>query len=170
MNRFITSDVVDECATDLCDKHLRKMIIEEAQMLSTAIHNIAPNVHAAISDLYKPTHAKHPCTVWAGLSSENYRYAYTLFSAMCDEYQRRFRKTHLTDHKLRVVFRYIVNTTAFEDMFEHQDLTDHPQCMPDEYKTHESWPVTAYRTYMRDHKAHVMSMQWTNTPVPHWFH
>ena len=40
------------------------MPLEEAQMLCTALWHHAPD-YAEETDLYKPVHQKHPCTLWA---------------------------------------------------------------------------------------------------------
>lgn len=49
-----------ESARFHCDQHLHKMILESAQMLSTAFF------HKGIQSpyLYKPAYPKHPCTLW----------------------------------------------------------------------------------------------------------
>lgn len=44
-----------------CDQHLNKMILESAQMLSTAAHTWYPK-HA--QHFYEPAYEKHPCTIW----------------------------------------------------------------------------------------------------------
>ena len=50
-----------------CDQHLHKMILESAQMLSTAMHHLGIQ-----SDwLYKPSYPKHPCTIWVSSSPSN---------------------------------------------------------------------------------------------------
>jgi hypothetical protein len=60
-----------ESARFHCDQHLHKMILESAQMLSTAFW-----VNDVKSDwLYKPAYLKHPCTIWAG---EQWDHAYWL--------------------------------------------------------------------------------------------
>lgn len=173
MNRFITADTVERCAKDLCDAHLHKMVLEEGQMLCTTIHEQWRTIYADLKQvvpLYKPTHVNHPCRVWAGESADNFRFAYSLFSAMCDEYTRRRNRVHKTDQDLRIALRLLVNQQDFGRLFDKQELTRHPQCMPDEFKTDEFLPVTAYRNYMKKHKATVMTMRWSApASAPIWF-
>ena len=63
MNRFIIEDTPSKIASSLCDQHVVKMPLEEAQMLCTALWHHAPDY--AKERLYKPVHQKHPCTLWA---------------------------------------------------------------------------------------------------------
>ena len=55
MNRFLISYTPEWIARELCDKHIVKMPLEEAQMLSTAVWQHAPE-YAEKHDLYKPVH------------------------------------------------------------------------------------------------------------------
>ena len=55
MNRFLISYSPEMIARDLCDKHVVKMPLEEAQMLCTALWHHAPD-YAEEKGLYKPEH------------------------------------------------------------------------------------------------------------------
>ena len=55
-----------------CDKHVVKMILESAQMLSTAHRVLDGNEYADKKGLYKMAHKNHPSTIWARSSLENY--------------------------------------------------------------------------------------------------
>ena len=56
------------CAEYHCDKHVVKMILETAQMLSTAYHNNFIYNY----NLYKTAFPKHPMTIWVGDSGANF--------------------------------------------------------------------------------------------------
>ncbi len=60
MNIFILSTDPIEAASYHCDQHLHKMILESAQMVSTAMWVHGFN-HPG---LYKPAYIRHPCTQW----------------------------------------------------------------------------------------------------------
>ena len=78
------------CAEYHCDKHVVKMILETAQMLSTAYQK-----HCGLDDnLYKPAYPKHPMTIWVGDSIENYKYALMLGTELGKQYTKRYRKIH----------------------------------------------------------------------------
>lgn len=66
MNIFILSLDPAECARFHCDQHLNKMILESAQLMSTALSYLLPPDHWNIvrPQLYKPTHPNHPCSLW----------------------------------------------------------------------------------------------------------
>ena len=91
MNRFIIERNVEDIAKSLCDQHIVKMPLEEAQMLCTTLWHHAPE-YAEEQGLYKPVHQKHPCTLWAMENRANYMYAYDLYQAMLIEYTHRYGK------------------------------------------------------------------------------
>lgn len=64
MNIFVTdiSPIVSAQALD--DKRVVKMILESAQLLSSAIFINSQSIY---NDIYKPTHLKHPCTIWTSV-------------------------------------------------------------------------------------------------------
>ena len=68
MNIFALSNDPHEAAQMQCDKHVVKMTLETAQILSTVHH-----LHGCIfaDQMYKATHKSHPCTLWAAENSAN---------------------------------------------------------------------------------------------------
>ena len=103
MNRFIIDYDVVSIAQSLCDQHIVKMPLEEAQMLCTALWHHAPE-YAEENDLYKPVHQKHPCTLWAMHSRSNFLYAFNLYDAMLLEYTHRYGKVHgASKHRFALV-------------------------------------------------------------------
>lgn len=75
------------CAAYHCDQHIHKMILESAQMLSTATlyafsdYQIPPELR---SILYKPAYHKHPCTIWTASSNNNMLWLCDLAIALQD--------------------------------------------------------------------------------------
>ena len=55
-----------------CDKHVVKMILESAQMLSTAHRVLDGDEYADERGLYKMAHKNHPSTIWVRTSTDNY--------------------------------------------------------------------------------------------------
>lgn len=156
MNIFYLSNDPEKAATYHNDKHVVKMILESAQMLSTA-HRVLDNSTEII--LYKSTHINHPSTKWTRANINNYMWLYNLFCELCKEYTFRYGKTHLTEKKLKHVLRqapmYILN-----DAF-----TQPPQAMPVAFHGPDS--VTAYRKYYINDKNHLAT--WTKRPIPDWY-
>lgn len=103
MNIFALSANPIEAAKLQCDKHVVKMILETAQMLSTAHRELGSKISEEL--LYKKTHVNHPSAVWLRKSWPNYRWAVAHFEALCDEYTFRYKKVHLSDTKFREAFR-----------------------------------------------------------------
>jgi len=134
MNRFILSTDPVEAAVLQCDKHIVKMPLEEAQMLSSA-HNELDGGQVA----YKTAHKNHPCTVWVRETRSNYLWAVAHWKALGEEYTRRYGKVHksLKDHWQTLS----KPPRAIPD----GPLTTFPQCMPDEYK--DKCSVQAYWNY-----------------------
>jgi len=67
-----------------CNQHLSKMVLESAQLLSTAYHSIGLDpIH--VPDLYKPAYQGHPCTQWTCQSVHNMRWLIELCYALESE-------------------------------------------------------------------------------------
>lgn len=142
MNRFLIDHHPIAIAKQLCDQHIVKMPLEEAQMLCTSLWHHAPE-YAREMGLYKPVHQKHPCTLWAMENQENYSFAFMLYEAMLDEYTYRYGKQHgASRHQdaLRNGKHFLPRAMG---------VTKHPQCFSghDHLKTDERWPIMAYRAF-----------------------
>ena len=153
MNIFVLDRDIPTCARYHADQHVVKMILESAQMLCTVL-----NQHG-IETPYRSTHAKHPCTVWAGTSLSNWLWLRELALALNDEY--RYRYTKEADHKSAMVVQGLP-LPPIEDV----GLTEFAQAMPDEYKVPGD-PVRAYREFYHGEKAHFA--KWTRREPPTWF-
>lgn len=99
MNIFVSNSCPFESARFLDDKRVVKMVLESAQMLSTAIHCVGGY------GPYKKTHVNHPCSVWARRSAENYHWLLSHFKALCNEYTRRYGKTHKCEQYLELFWK-----------------------------------------------------------------
>ena len=63
MNIFYLHEDPREASQMMCDKHNVKMIVESAQMLSTAHRELDGDRWANKHELYKSTHKNHPSAV-----------------------------------------------------------------------------------------------------------
>jgi len=98
VNIFVTSGSAFSCAKVLDDKRVVKMVLETAQMLSTAITE-----HGG-EGFYKPTHVNHPCSRWVRETRGNYWWTVLHFHALLSEYSRRYLRTHkCSNHFLAAV-------------------------------------------------------------------
>lgn len=162
MNRFLISYTPDLIAKELCDKHVVKMPLEEAQMLCTVVRKYN-NEYADKHGLYRAVHQKHPCTIWAGMTSSNYRYALAMFDAMCKEYTYRYGKTHAS-------YRLYDALKDAEKYVPDGYVTSHPECFSEHthLKCHQNWPIVGYRKFYKTKKDR-FKMVWTKRDVPYWF-
>ena len=140
------------CAQYHCDKHVVKMILEYAQILCTVLHLRGQDA------LYKATHEKHPCVIWAGESLDNWLWLKNLTQALNKEYQYRFG--HDKSHESAAVARALTLPTIAS-----KGITEHPQAMPEEYKVTGD-PVAAYRQFYLSEKHHLL--HYTKRDKPWW--
>jgi len=90
VNIFASSNCPIESAKFLDDKRCIKMCLETAQLLSSALRLCGYSGN----DIYKITHKNHPSNIWTRATQGNYKWLLEHFRALCDEYTRRFGKTH----------------------------------------------------------------------------
>ena len=89
MNIFITSFDTKEASSHLDDLRLNKMILETAQLLSSAYRHLFGNNKL----LYKDTHFNHPCAIWARKSTDNYSWLVQYFDNLTKEKIKRDKVT-----------------------------------------------------------------------------
>jgi len=159
MNIFFLDYSPDVCAQSMVDSHVVKMVLETAQLLSTA-HRIIGSQFA--NDVYKPTHVNHPSAVWARARRGNYAWLLEHFNCLAAEFTHRFGKEH----------------KSFNDMFMYLDLNpvvrqglDVPLCaLPERLqpKPGYDWAdvVDAYRAYYKTDKTRLH--KYTNRQPPSW--
>lgn len=157
MNIFILHEDPVIAASMYCNKHVVKIILEMAQMLSTAHHiNNYNNIY-----LYKATHINHPCTKWVRETPENYNWAVIHFKALLNEYLTRYGKTHKCE---QLIEHLLINPINNKIIGSYKGHTPFVQAMPDQYK--DKNPVKAYRNYYIGEKSGFA--KWKNK-TPSWF-
>ena len=159
MNIFYLNECPVKCAEAQPDKMLVKMILETAQMLSTAHRELDGAEYADARRLYKTAYKNHPCTIWARESSGNYEWLFTHFLALGNEYTFRYAKYHASLGKLA---KHLLSAPK---NIEQGSMTPLAQCMPDKYKNDD--PVKAYRDYCIHEKHYA---KWDNgRDKPTWW-
>lgn len=174
MNIFYISTDPIQAAQWMVDKHVVKMILESAQLLSTA-HRVLDGkewVDASsgrrikrweLGDgrehvMYKSTHINHPSAVWVRQSVENYLWLVDHFEALLHEYTYRYNKRHKCHEMLYMLQSPPLGLKAW-------DATPMICAMPDEYQTSTD-PVENYRNYYRVAKVNLH--KWTKREAPDW--
>lgn len=178
MNIFYLDEDYKVAAKQHLDKHVVKMIIEYAQLMSTA-HRVLdgtqwydktaagrriarwehPNGELD-QILYKASHINHPSGIWVRESFSNYIWLHALWEKLCAEYTYRYGKIHMTQQKLQ----HILKTPPTS--IPSGGMTKMPQAMPDEFKQKDS--IEAYRQYYRVAKAKMAV--WTKRETPEWYY
>lgn len=178
MNIFYLDNDPVKCAQMHNDKHVVKMILETAQLLSTA-HRVLDGVETIglsqsgrkkkiwkldteLDDtLYSATHINHPSAVWVRQSRANYNWLVSMFQELCKEYTYRYGKTHKCEAMLET-FTYGPKNIPVTKPF-----TEPTPAMPDDVKI-EKDSIASYRNYYIKNKTHLAS--WKKRNVPEWFH
>jgi len=163
-------------ARSLVDKHVVKMVLESAQLLSTA-HRVLDgrevaaktesgrNVKRWVLDdardniIYTATHVNHPSAIWCRQSIENYTWLVDHMYALMDEYTHRYQKTH----KCYGEIAYMLSSPPKN--LEAYDWTPMPSCMDAQYIISDD-PIVNYRNYYKHGKSSLHA--WKNRNPPGW--
>jgi len=179
MNIFYLSDNPESAARQHCDKHIVKMVIEYAQLLSTAHRLLDGKEYIDVTAnnrkikrwrmeddreaiLYKASHINHPSAVWVRQSVWNYRWLHDLLTCCLDEYTFRYEKNH------------VIRRSGLEEVLYFNPMniprnikfSEPPLAMPDEYKIEKN-SIQSYRNYYIDSKSRFA--KWTKRPAPQWY-
>ena len=154
MNIFVLSEDPQEAARQQCDRHVVKMALESAQILSSVRWRYGAEAP------YKPTHAKHPCVLWAGECAENYTWLWEHLGALLTEYTARYGKRHAVAFHLEALREPPPGLPACGQR------TPFVQCMPEPYRLSGD-PVQAYRNFYMGEKARFARWKHGNTPA--WY-
>lgn len=154
MNIFFLSMNPMLAAMMMCDKHIIKMILESAQILSMAYSAILKNQEDAEKKLvYKTTkrYLNHPATIWAQKSSENFQWLLAHACALLNEHKIRYNPKQV--HKSRAIIYFIIDEfEKIADLFPQQSFTKPPLMMPEECRI-SSNTVKSYRYFYRHDKS-----------------
>lgn len=182
MNIFILDQSPQIAAEYHCDKHVVKMILESAQMLSTAhwlqalkMFNkeisdfkrvrdakefLYANLKESMHPPYKITHVRHPCTIWTTESMENYVWHVKLLFYLCGEYTKRYGKIHKTAQYIK----WFVDNRPYQ--IPKTGMTPFKICMLDDYKVSAD-PVECYKEYYIKDKSRFA--KWKLGNIPQWY-
>jgi hypothetical protein len=174
MNIFYLNYNTKECAEMHVDKHCVKMIVEYAQLLSTA-HRVLDGVEFVddssgrkikrwkLNDsrdnmLYKATHINHPSAIWARQSCDNYTWLRSLLYQLCKEYTYRYGKVHKVEASGLMVALWYAPMNIKLGTF-----TEPTPAMPVEYIRNGD-SIQSYMNYYNGSKQHLH--KWKNRPTP----
>ena len=184
MNLFYLDEDLDKCAEYHVDKHIVKMPLEAAQILTTTIwvdthlgfipralnkseRDYINVIKKEITHLpqeerplspYLPMMYNHPCTIWARSSLDNHEWTHCYANALGEEYRYRYGK----EHKSVIVINNLPEPTKLPRL----GFTEFGLAMPDVLKDYEN-PIQSYRDYYHLDKATFAS--WKGREKPPWW-
>lgn len=177
MNIFYLDNDVSRCAKMHNDKHCVKMILEYAQLLSTA-HRVLDGVESVTvsnnrkkklwvlnddrdSNIYTATHINHPSAIWARDCADNYWWLFNLWLELMDEYTYRYGKEHACGRLIGYLSKLPNNISTSKKFYPPTPA------MPQECIVSGD-SLKSYRLYYNQNKVHLA--KWKNRPIPEWFY
>lgn len=162
------------------DKHCIKMILEYAQLLSTAHRVLDGTLSVGLSEtgrkqtryvlpdgreskLYVATHINHPSAIWVRQSDKNYDWLFSLFQALMHEYTYRYGKNHACE-------KLLWELEVRPNNIPRGNFTEPTPAMPDEVKVAGD-SIKSYRNYYINNKTHLASWRGkiNSRNIPNWF-
>ena len=177
MNIFYLSEDQKTCAEMHNDKHCVKMIVEYAQLLSTAhrvldgeeyydktkngrrIKRWRMDSEYMEEGLMKASHVNHPSNQWLRQSKANYEWLLGLWIRLLNEYTYRYGRTH------KCIERMPYFASAPKNIPD-APFTEPTQAMPEDVKRGDS-SIIAYRNYYIFYKYKMA--KWTKRRIPDWW-
>ena len=176
MNIFYLDPDPEKCAQMHNNKHTIKMIIEYCQLMSTAHRVLDGEEYTDLTangrrikrwrldddrenQLMKASHINHPSAVWCRANNENYKWLYSMWCWLCNEYTYRYGKVHACQ-RLKDVLYAAPKNIPVDKFFEPTPA------MPDECKIPGD-SLASYHKYYVERKNHFA--RWTKREVPTWY-
>jgi hypothetical protein len=177
MNIFYIDKDPRICAEQMVDRHVIKMILETAQLLSTAHRLLDGEEYVGQSAsgrkakrwrlpddrdtiLYSATHINHPSAVWCRQSNNNYTWLFSHFCYLLLEYKHRYGKTHKCADPI-----FHDRLSRLPTNIPVGYFTPVTPAMAEQYIVSDD-SVTNYRNYYRQGKTHLH--KWTKRQPPEW--
>jgi hypothetical protein len=175
MNIFYLDRDPQKCAEMHCDKHCVKMIIEYAQLMSTAHRVLDGQEYFGLTangrkikrwrhpqfdnELMKASHVNHPSNVWLRQSKENYIWLNQMWLYLLEEYTHRYGKHHACEKYKEYLQSPPINIVDVP-------FTPPTPAMPDDCKIAGD-SLSSYHKYYIERK--VSFARWTKRETPTWF-
>lgn len=189
LNIFYLDHDPRQAAQFHCDRHVVKMCVETAQILSTVWHIVneeeigeswvppppfgkryqveeheSPAYTRTLAGqrIYRGTHRKHPSVLWAAESKANYEWLWRLGMHLAAEYAFRYERQHRTQGVLWTL-------EAVPPALPSAPRSEPPAVMPEQFLYIEDGIVHAVPSYRRlyaEGKAGILS--WKKREQPHW--
>ena len=154
MNIFCVDQNPVTAARMLPDRHVTKMVLESAQMLSIVFSDHYWGIGSVMKVDGTPFLTKkgafknHPCTQWAAAKLENCAWLIMHGLGLCDEFGQRFDQEHGLMNSLFDVKDLFVKATG-QPITIYDQVTDFARAMPEDLKYDTTIDdITCYRRYL----------------------
>ena len=154
MNIFAVDTDPIIAARQLPDRHVTKMILESAQMLSIVFSKHYWDIGQVMKvdgtpfKTEKGAFKKHPCTIWAAAKPENCAWLIQHACALCVEFRQRYGHKHKLEKSLFECKKLFHRETG-ESITIHSMVDGFARAMPEEFKLDNTiTDVEAYRMYV----------------------
>jgi|SRR5210317_1371184 len=170
MNLFRVASSPYHCARALDDIRLNKMILETAQMLSTAARKHAPPEWISEHELYRPTHANLPVPLWIAEGRENYTWTLAYLQSLFAERRFRLSRGHATE-------RLYLSLAKASEFLPESSYTQQPYCGIKDYSSEglfRGYRLTLIDKWLEDEiqskrNPHKHPPSWIKRGEPDWF-
>jgi|TARA_R110000796_G_scaffold20808_1_gene61737 hypothetical protein len=180
MNIFDLDDDPKKCAIEHNDAHVVKMCTEYAQLMSTA-HRILDGTlwygksatgrkikryylenDSFNKTIYLACHNNHPSNIWLRQSEANYRWLYTMWSYLLEEYTYRYDRQHGAGKLKEYLFWSPTNIPKDVGLTNVTPaMGNFPDCIV------ENDSVESYRNYYWEAKRNLA--KWKRRSPPDWW-
>lgn len=143
-----------------CDKHVVKMLVEYAQIMSTA-HRVLDDIPNDTGEFYRLSHKNHPSCIWVRESVENYKWLYRMWIHLHNEYVLRYKRNHASFTKLCAKLSFAPKNIP-------QVAATSMKLAIADTKYHNPDPVISYRNYYNGDKARFATWK-SPSVIPEWF-
>ena len=182
MNIFVLHEDPKIAAQMHCDKHVPKMLVEHAQMLTAAYYSTLgisrkkeiPDKQNSVNEMFKGwprknedgsewhyaiTHVNHPCTVWTRTSIDNFNWLLDCTDELCEEFKRRWKH----DPSIKNIVNWMRENPP---KLISLGITPFAQAMPDCFRSKNT--SESYRKYYAM-KTSYMKIDCKFTEIPYWW-
>lgn len=179
MNIFYLDHKPDVAAKMHCDKHVCKMVIEYAQLMSTAHRTLDGEFYYGKTangrkiarwkmddpvyekGLMKASHVNHPSAIWTRESNNNYNWLFSLWQELLHEYSYRYNRKHACENYMDLLRNTPINIPVSNKTQPPPAMKLYPQCIVtgDSVKSYRNYYVVAKKEFAR----------WTNRSIPVWY-
>jgi hypothetical protein len=170
MNIFCLDTDPIIAAEQHCDKHVVKQIVEDFQMLGSAVirHGAKPTEMPLTQKgtPLKGGYHNHPCTIWVGENRSNFEWTCFHALALAEEYTRRYNKKHSCQSGIEHLCK-MLEIVPKGNQTEFAVAISADQKCRNHLNFNELSVVNKYREYYNYDKASFA--KWTKRSVPEWF-